>query len=159
MKNYYVFISLFLVFQLLAMEPDEDKKLTTIRTLAEKNKDFPKNKIKMNSDMNFNAFALDALDGIEKIAEDEYISRKIKTINLDDNNLHELDVKKLLALFPYVWQIKANNNHIQKLIMPKQLPREFQLLLKNNKLQKIPNFRCLGLVHLFLNKTTYLESK
>ncbi len=150
----YVLVSLFLVSQLLAMEPGEDKKLTTIRTLAEKDENFLNNavgKIYVTPfkgvgyrGISLTSSGLDALDGIEKIAEDKYISRKIRTINLDDNNLHELDVKRLLDLFPYVEKIKANNNHIQKLIMPKQLPREFQLLLKNNKLQKIPNFRCLG---------------
>ena len=52
-----------------------------------------------------------------------------------------LDVKQLIKLFPFVNMIFANNNKIEKLILPETLPAEFALLLQKNKIKELPLFK------------------
>ncbi len=148
----YLFISLVFISQLFAMEQDENKKkLITINALRQKNSTFRKNVVKLsyisidgslsNAWIELQSQGLDSLEGITTLVY-ENVTSEINTINLDNNNLQELDVEKLLTLFPKLWRIQAKNNQIKKLILPKKLKDEFQLLLENNQLQKIPYFHC-----------------
>ena len=83
---------------------------------------------------------IDELSGIEDLAQ-KYEKVCIREICLDNNSLKMLDVKQLIKLFPFVNMIFANNNKIEKLILPETLPAEFALLLQKNKIKELSNFK------------------
>ena len=85
---------------------------------------------------------IETLDGIELLAKKyEYDNQYVTRLVITGNNLKILHVSKLLAVFPFLKEVHADDNDIEKLIVPQQLPPKFMLFLNNNKLQELPQFK------------------
>jgi hypothetical protein len=87
---------------------------------------------------------LDTLFGIAETFPNKNLNKNFTRIKLNNNNLKQLNLKELLKLFPNLEKLDASNNLIQKLILPKTLPKNFKLNLSNNMIKNIELFNADG---------------
>lgn len=76
------------------------------------------------------------LQGIQALA-----NTTTQSIDLNNNRLRVVNIKKLLKLFPNLKQLDLGHNQLEKIKLPYHLPDFFILNLSNNMLVTIPAFK------------------